>query len=197
MSCNKTNGGGGGGGGGGVGGDAGSGTNTGTTSSSSTITNSASSTTSAGSATSASSTTSSTGGASSTTSSTAGSTASTTTSAQPPPPPGKRKKRQAQPAPDGDGPKDLSKSGAIPDAIAKENEFMRKYMGLGGPERMIIGHQFDNFVQMCTFRGRDCKNISNFLQVASPAYGNCFTFNSLQNDADEYAGERYTSMTGM
>ena len=58
--------------------------------------------------------------------------------------------------------------------------------------RLEVGHQFEDMIAKCTFRGRNCTdqkyvfNLSkmaqivdrNFLAISTATYGNCFTFNS-------------------
>ena len=65
--------------------------------------------------------------------------------------------------------------------------------------RLEVGHQFEEMIAKCTFRGRDCTDEKyavqinvcqssikmdhifidrNFLKISTATYGNCFTFNS-------------------
>ena len=48
--------------------------------------------------------------------------------------------------------------GDIPESREIESKFLNKYMTLPRSLRFKIGHQFDQMIQMCTFRGRDCLN---------------------------------------
>ena len=41
-------------------------------------------------------------------------------------------------------------------AVKLENEFVMQYMGLSEMVRKMIGHDFDDFIKMCTFRGSTC-----------------------------------------
>jgi hypothetical protein len=61
------------------------------------------------------------------------------------------------PAPEpSEGPPDLASMGDQPETARVENEFLRKFMSLDTAQRILIGHNFTDFVQSCTFRGRDC-----------------------------------------
>ena len=42
------------------------------------------------------------------------------------------------------------------ESVANEFEFLRNFMSLNDQERIIIGHDFDSFIQSCTFRGKNC-----------------------------------------
>ena len=37
------------------------------------------------------------------------------------------------------------------------------YMGLSQNVRLMIGHQFEDFIKECTFLGSDCLNIRSFI----------------------------------
>ena len=77
-----------------------------------------------------------------------------------------------------------------------ENDFLYKYSSIASPLRAKIGHKFYSFLQSCSFRGRDCLNISYFRFTNDMSYGNCYTFNTEENDDDPFAGARKSSMTG-
>ena len=77
-----------------------------------------------------------------------------------------------------------------------ENDFLYKYSSIATPLRAKIGHKFYDFIQSCSFRGRDCLDISYFRFTNDMSYGNCFTFNTEENDDDPFAGVRKSSMTG-
>ena len=42
--------------------------------------------------------------------------------------------------------------------VTKEYEFLMNFMTLDMSIRNEIGHQFEEFIQGCTFRGADCLN---------------------------------------
>lgn len=65
-----------------------------------------------------------------------------------------RKKRSADPGGGGD-----PTLGDTPDFLNSEYKFLELYMGLDEDTRSKIGHQFDDFIKECTFRGMDCTNI--------------------------------------
>ena len=86
--------------------------------------------------------------------------------------------------------------GAVPTRVDSENSFLKRYMEIDEEERQLIGHGFQEMIQSCTFRERDCLNSSWFKVSNTPNFGNCFTFNSAINDEDPLGGSRVASMTG-
>ena len=111
--------------------------------------------------------------------------------------PKQRKKRQTNfEDPESEGFDKLKNMGEISPNTEAENDFLYKYSSVPTPIRTRIGHKFYDFIQSCTFRGRDCLNISYFQISNDMSYGNCFTFNTEENDEDPFAGERKSSMTG-
>ena len=84
----------------------------------------------------------------------------------------------------------------MPDGIDTENTFLFFYMSLSESVRMRVGHQMDSLVVACSFRGRDCNNVSNFFNISGATFGNCFTFNSNFSTTDVYAGSRKSSLPG-
>ena len=60
-----------------------------------------------------------------------------------------------------------------------------------------MGHSFYDMVKSCTFQGLDCMNETYFKITSSPTYGNCFTFNAMDNyEKDPFAGKRVATLTG-
>ena len=49
--------------------------------------------------------------------------------------------------------------GDTPDFLKTEYTFLEYYMGLNESIRLMIGHQFSDFIMACTFSGSDCLNI--------------------------------------
>ena len=49
--------------------------------------------------------------------------------------------------------------GDTPDFLTTEYEFLEYYMSLNESIRLMIGHQFSDFIMACTFSGSDCLNI--------------------------------------
>ena len=47
--------------------------------------------------------------------------------------------------------------GAAPALVDAENIFLYYYMSMDAPDRMMIGHQFQDTIKACSFRGKDCK----------------------------------------
>ena len=80
--------------------------------------------------------------------------------------------------------------------VKEAEEFLMKYMGLSENVRQLIGHDFNDFIKMCTFRGSTCLESKLFLLRSNPEYGNCFTFNSNYNREDPLAGNRTSTHTG-
>ena len=54
--------------------------------------------------------------------------------------------------------------GDTPDFLKTEYKFLEYYMGLNESIRLMIGHQFSDFVMACTFSGSDCLNIRFILK---------------------------------
>ena len=48
---------------------------------------------------------------------------------------------------------------ADPDFLKTEYKFLDSYMTLNESVRLLIGHQFRDFIKKCTFSGSDCLNI--------------------------------------
>ena len=48
--------------------------------------------------------------------------------------------------------------GAAPALVDAENIFLYYYMSMDSPDRMMIGHQFQDTIKACSFRGKDCTN---------------------------------------
>ena len=46
--------------------------------------------------------------------------------------------------------------GCQPSDVAAELEFTRFFMSLNEYERIVIGHDFKDFIKGCTFQGQDC-----------------------------------------
>ena len=46
--------------------------------------------------------------------------------------------------------------GAAPALVDAENIFLYYYMSMDAPDRMMIGHQFQDTIKACSFRGKDC-----------------------------------------
>ena len=46
--------------------------------------------------------------------------------------------------------------GATPESVDSENLFLYYYMSMDAPDRMMIGHQFNDTIKACSFRGKDC-----------------------------------------
>ena len=49
--------------------------------------------------------------------------------------------------------------GDTPTFLKSEYEFLDIYMGLNESVRHMIGHQFSDFIKLCTFLGSNCLNI--------------------------------------
>ena len=49
--------------------------------------------------------------------------------------------------------------GDTPTFLKSEYEFLDVYMGLNESVRHMIGHQFSDFIKLCTFLGSNCLNI--------------------------------------
>ena len=49
--------------------------------------------------------------------------------------------------------------GDTPDFLKTELKFLDSYMGLNESMRLLIGHQFHDFIKKCTYSGSDCLNI--------------------------------------
>ena len=54
--------------------------------------------------------------------------------------------------------------GDTPDFLKTEYKFLEYYMGLNESIRLMIGHQFSDFIMACTFSGSDCLNIRFILK---------------------------------
>jgi hypothetical protein len=63
----------------------------------------------------------------------------------------RREKRQA-----GQGGPGFCDTCSVPTSTNDENEFLYYYMSLSEDTRKTIGHQFEESVLECTFRGREC-----------------------------------------
>ena len=67
-----------------------------------------------------------------------------------------RRKREAG----GEGPSsdDTGAGGLVetPELVDMENLFLYYYMSMDARDRMIIGHQFEDTIKACSFRGKDC-----------------------------------------
>ena len=83
--------------------------------------------------------------------------------------------------------------------FASEQEFLLQYLMLSQEEKFMIGHQFEDLVVSCTFRGVDCLShmgsddeniLLDYHVIMSPTHGNCYTLYS----EDESAGK--SSFTG-
>ena len=48
--------------------------------------------------------------------------------------------------------------GAAPALVDAENIFLYYYMSMDSRDRMMIGHQFQDTIKACSFRGKDCTN---------------------------------------
>jgi len=108
----------------------------------------------------------------------------------------KRKKRgAARGGAPPSGPTGAGGLGAPPELVDAENLFLYYYMSMDARDRMMIGHQFDDTIKACSFRGKDCTSSEHFLKISSASYGNCFTFNSKFADSD-YGGYRKSSLPG-
>ena len=46
--------------------------------------------------------------------------------------------------------------GAAPALVDAENIFLYYYMSMDSRDRMMIGHQFQDTIKACSFRGKDC-----------------------------------------
>ena len=46
--------------------------------------------------------------------------------------------------------------GAPPELVDAENLFLYYYLSMDAADRMMIGHQFDDTIKACSFRGKDC-----------------------------------------
>ena len=55
--------------------------------------------------------------------------------------------------------------GDTPDFLKTEYDFLEYYMGLNESIRLMIGHQFSDFIMACTFSGSDCLNIRFLLKL--------------------------------
>ena len=53
-------------------------------------------------------------------------------------------------------PEDYGDYGEQSQAAKDEAEFVMQYMKLSETIRKMIGHSFESFLKMCTFRGSDC-----------------------------------------
>ena len=78
-----------------------------------------------------------------------------------PPPPGYGPGQGPGPGP-GPGPYAVNQEDWMqeppPAVVEKEWEFIDEYMSLSGNMRKKIGHSFQDFVQSCIFRGKNCTN---------------------------------------
>ena len=54
------------------------------------------------------------------------------------------------------GPTGAGGLGATPALVDAENLFLYYYMSMDAPDRMMIGHQFNDTIKACSFRGKDC-----------------------------------------
>ena len=108
-------------------------------------------------------------------------------------PAARRRKRQAVRS---QGPPGVCQDCKVPGAIDTENRFLFFYMSLSESVRMRVGHQIDDLVVDCSFRGRDCTDVANFYKISSATFGNCYTFNSMFSATDKYAGSRKSSLPG-
>ena len=54
------------------------------------------------------------------------------------------------------GPTGTEGLGAAPESVNAENLFLYYYMNMDAQDRMMIGHQFDDTIKACSFRGKDC-----------------------------------------
>ena len=55
--------------------------------------------------------------------------------------------------------------GDTPDFLTTEYKFLEYYMSLNESIRLMIGHQFSDFIMACTFSGSDCLNIRFLLKL--------------------------------
>ena len=93
----------------------------------------------------------------------------------------------------------------VPSSVDIENGFLYHYMDIDETSRLSVGHQSDEMIKFCAFKGKRCpqgwvsalhlvKILTNNLTfriwktISSSQYGNCFTFNSLVSDADDDLG---------
>ncbi|GFY34343.1 degenerin mec-10 [Trichonephila clavipes] len=59
--------------------------------------------------------------------------------------------------------------------LGSAEKFLEKYSELSSGDRWRYGHQFDDLIKKCSFRGKSCEGfLSSFPNFQ---YGNCFTFN--------------------
>ena len=69
----------------------------------------------------------------------------------------KRRKRFARnDTTDEDDEKGFCEDCSVPSYLETEYQFLKVYMTIDEEERFAIGHQFEDMVKECTFRGRDC-----------------------------------------
>ncbi|GFQ81433.1 acid-sensing ion channel 1C [Trichonephila clavata] len=60
--------------------------------------------------------------------------------------------------------------------LGSTEKFLDKYSELSSGDRWRYGHQFDDLIEKCSFRGKSCESF--FSSFPNFQYGNCFTFNS-------------------
>ncbi|GFQ93707.1 acid-sensing ion channel 1C [Trichonephila clavata] len=67
-------------------------------------------------------------------------------------------------------------NGYLHKQLGSAEKFLEKYSELSSDDRWRYGHQFDDLVEKCSFRGKSCESF--FSSFPNFQYGNCFTFNS-------------------
>ncbi|PAV80897.1 hypothetical protein WR25_06901 isoform B [Diploscapter pachys] len=75
---------------------------------------------------------------------------------------------------------------------AKEN-LMFTMAGLSADQRRVLSHQKHEFIEMCSFNGKQCDIDTDFREHIDPEFGNCFTFNydTNNNFTSSRAGPMY------
>ena len=67
-----------------------------------------------------------------------------------------RKKRGAAAGGPPSGPTGAGGLVETPELVDMENLFLYYYMSMDARDRMMIGHQFEDTIKACSFRGKDC-----------------------------------------
>jgi len=72
----------------------------------------------------------------------------------------------------------------VPSTVDIENAFLYLYMDIDETTRLSVGHQREDMIKFCSFKGKRCPQ-GIWKTISSSQYGNCFTFNSLAGQEED------------
>ncbi|GFS43692.1 amiloride-sensitive sodium channel subunit beta [Nephila pilipes] len=63
-------------------------------------------------------------------------------------------------------------------------EFLKTYLAVSGERRKEAGYKSEEFIKSCSFNGKSCSG-KDFVEFQNLRYGNCFTFNSFNQNTSK------------